>query len=301
LTFNSYQRENATPQDYKFNGKEEQTELGLGWNDFGARMYDAAIGRFMVQDALTDYRPDWTSYRFGFNNPVRMIDPDGNYEINVTLSRDERKELRKIEDKKDRREARSNLIDSKKQEVRDMIGAAKSVIDNNAEVKEVFQAFSGIEEGSKEWDNLWTENGNGPGINYKNDKGGAGGASEGSSVFLNGENSFAENVATTLHEYVHYGDRKRSGSRYEYTANGAPGYDAATQRQALDDAFNSDQASANPIYTRQQWVNGYPYHYGANGPRGVEMGYAFEKLAFGRVYFSPEDFKEFQEKYLKNK
>ena len=264
-------------------------------------MYDAAIGRFMVPDVLTDYRPDWTSYRFGFNNPVRMIDPDGNYEINVTLSRDERRDLRKIEDKKGRRVARANLKDSKKQEVRDMIGAAKSVIDNNADVKEVFQAFSGIEEGSKEWDNLWTENGKGPTINYKNDKDGAGGGSEGSNVFLNGVNSFAENVTTTLHEYVHYGDRRRPGGRYEYTRDGVPGYDPAAQRQALDDAFNSDQASANPIYTRQQWMTGYSGHYGINGPIGVELGYAFEKLAFGRVYFSPEDFKEFQEKYLKKK
>jgi hypothetical protein len=44
-----------------------------------------------------------------------------------------------------------------------MINSAKSVIDNNSEVKEIFQAFSGIKEGSDEWDNLWNENGKGPG------------------------------------------------------------------------------------------------------------------------------------------
>src|SRR5690606_38920667 len=31
LTFNSYSRENTTPQDFKYNGKEEQNELRLGW------------------------------------------------------------------------------------------------------------------------------------------------------------------------------------------------------------------------------------------------------------------------------
>ena len=39
LAYNSYSRENSVPQDLKFNGKEEQTELGLGWLDYGARMY----------------------------------------------------------------------------------------------------------------------------------------------------------------------------------------------------------------------------------------------------------------------
>jgi hypothetical protein len=43
LTFNSYSRENATPQDYKYNGKELQDELDFGWLDYGSRMYMADI------------------------------------------------------------------------------------------------------------------------------------------------------------------------------------------------------------------------------------------------------------------
>ena len=34
-------------QPYKYNGKELDRKGGLDWYDYGARMYDAALGRFM--------------------------------------------------------------------------------------------------------------------------------------------------------------------------------------------------------------------------------------------------------------
>ena len=37
-------------QPYKYNGKELDRKGGLDWYDYGARMYDAALGRFMKTD-----------------------------------------------------------------------------------------------------------------------------------------------------------------------------------------------------------------------------------------------------------
>ena len=66
---------------YMFGGKELQDEI-VGSNsfevyDFGARNYDAALGRWMNLDPLAEKFPNHSPYSFCFNNPVYFIDPDG--------------------------------------------------------------------------------------------------------------------------------------------------------------------------------------------------------------------------------
>ncbi len=62
---------------YGYNGKEEQDELGLNWNDYGARNYDPALGRWMNMDPLAEKFASMSPYCAMGNNPIFYIDPDG--------------------------------------------------------------------------------------------------------------------------------------------------------------------------------------------------------------------------------
>jgi RHS repeat-associated protein len=65
---------------YGFNGKENDNETvgtGEGTQDYGMRIYNPALGKFLSVDPITDEYPELSPYQFANNTPIVAIDLDG--------------------------------------------------------------------------------------------------------------------------------------------------------------------------------------------------------------------------------
>ena len=64
---------------YGFNGMEKDNELKGSGNsyDFGARLLDVRLGRWLAVDPLAGKYPENSPYCFSLNTPVLCMDPDG--------------------------------------------------------------------------------------------------------------------------------------------------------------------------------------------------------------------------------
>ena len=62
---------------YKYNGQEQQDELGLNITAMDYRHYDNALGRFNCIDVLAEASTGINPYQFSNNNPVFFSDPSG--------------------------------------------------------------------------------------------------------------------------------------------------------------------------------------------------------------------------------
>ena len=45
--------------------------------DYGFRIYNPSIARFLFVDPLAEKYPGWSPYNYTLNNPIRLTDPDG--------------------------------------------------------------------------------------------------------------------------------------------------------------------------------------------------------------------------------
>ncbi len=72
-------------QPYKYNGKELDTKGGLNLYDYGARHYDAALGRFHTQDRFAEKFSALSPYQYGANSPICNVDINGDSIINVKV------------------------------------------------------------------------------------------------------------------------------------------------------------------------------------------------------------------------
>jgi RHS repeat-associated protein len=62
---------------YGFNGKEKDFETASDNYDFGARIYDARLGRWLSLDPLMSYYAEISPFAYANCNPIFFIDPDG--------------------------------------------------------------------------------------------------------------------------------------------------------------------------------------------------------------------------------
>jgi RHS repeat-associated protein len=62
---------------YGFNGKENDKDAGEGIQDYGMRIYDCRLGRFLSTDPITKSYPELTPYQFASNTPIQGVDLDG--------------------------------------------------------------------------------------------------------------------------------------------------------------------------------------------------------------------------------
>ncbi len=71
-----------SPEDYRFafNGKETDGEWGTTSNstyDYGFRIYNGTLGKFLSVDPLVQLYPFYSSYQYAGNSPIKFIDLDG--------------------------------------------------------------------------------------------------------------------------------------------------------------------------------------------------------------------------------
>lgn len=103
---------------YGFNGMERDDEVKGEGNsyDFGARMYDNRLGRWLTIDPLAPKYSSISPYTFVLNNPCLLLDLDGKEWINVhelKAKELEKKLLDNPNDKKLKREFNREVIKSK--------------------------------------------------------------------------------------------------------------------------------------------------------------------------------------------
>src|SRR5262249_5899398 len=82
----------GTPNNYKFTGKERDSESGL--DNFDTRYLGSSLGRFMSPDQLgpgqhPENPQSWNLYSYVQNNPLVLIDPTGQYVCGSTLNQEQ--------------------------------------------------------------------------------------------------------------------------------------------------------------------------------------------------------------------
>jgi RHS repeat-associated protein len=329
----AYQAKNAnikaTAKRYRYTGMERDEETGLEYHS--ARYYLPWLGRWCSADPI-GIGDGVNVYGYCNGNPIFSFDTNGQYNIIVHLSKGEKQILKEIKNRSERNQVREKLIEFKKQEIRDIVTSAKKLIDSDAKIKEAFIEFTGIKEtysknGAEptKWEQLWNPNLGGftiisEGRFNKSDAkaettrsikrwSGKPNSADKDIIKMNPNNSFALSVITYLHELNHHGDNYReddskkivdgSSNGLEIKSNGKQKYSSEIQRSAFAETVLNNLFDAKDEDHRkfEKWREKYPDLFNENNEIiGVEIGFAFERFAFGFTPFSEEDYESILEK-----
>ena len=69
----------------KYTGKERDVESQ--YDCFGARYYDARIGRWLGVEPLAEKYPGWSPYNYALDNAICLKDPNGKWVVDVIVCR----------------------------------------------------------------------------------------------------------------------------------------------------------------------------------------------------------------------
>ena len=77
MNIKTLQQRGSPDHPYTYNGKELNEELGLHWHDYGARFYDAQLGKFHTHDRFAEKYAPLSPYQYTAGNPIKYIDVNG--------------------------------------------------------------------------------------------------------------------------------------------------------------------------------------------------------------------------------
>ena len=73
----NWTKPNTDGSRFGFGGKEQDTEISEGHYNYGARMLDVRLGRFLSLDPMARSYPSLSAYSYVANNPLIFVDPTG--------------------------------------------------------------------------------------------------------------------------------------------------------------------------------------------------------------------------------
>jgi RHS repeat-associated protein len=71
---------------YQYNEKQWNDDFGLGWNDYGARFYDPATGRWAAIDPMAQKFSYENPYCYAGNRPSKLIDIQGMFQFDPSFA-----------------------------------------------------------------------------------------------------------------------------------------------------------------------------------------------------------------------